>query len=63
MRWDSLVLLVNFLFEGDSPSTSGLPNNENSMKSRSIMRKEVLKLVEQLGNPVLYRTCKQGLLQ
>lgn len=39
-----------------------MPSSE-SLKSRSILRKEVLKLIEQLGNPVLYKTCKQGLLQ
>lgn len=44
-------------------STSIIANNESSLKSRSLLRKEVLKLIEQLGNPVLYKTCKQGLLQ
>lgn len=46
----------------ESQSSSLMPSSE-SLKSRSILRKEVLKLIEQLGNPVLYKTCKQGLLQ
>ncbi|XP_065214421.1 rapamycin-insensitive companion of mTOR isoform X2 [Planococcus citri] len=46
----------------ESQANSLLTNNENSLKSRSILRKEVLKLIEQLGNPILHKTCKQCLL-
>lgn len=48
---------------GESQTSSLLANNESSLKSRSILRKEVLKLIEQLGNPILHKTCKQCLLQ
>lgn len=32
-------------------------------KSRSALRRDILKLVEQLPNPVLYKTSTQSLLQ
>ncbi|XP_075232541.1 uncharacterized protein LOC142330961 [Lycorma delicatula] len=34
----------------------------DNLKSRSMVRRDVLKFVEQLSNPVLYKTCKQALL-
>lgn len=35
----------------------------DNFKSRSVVRKEILRLTEQLCNPILYKTCKQALLQ
>ncbi|XP_026686268.1 rapamycin-insensitive companion of mTOR-like [Diaphorina citri] len=35
---------------------------DSSSQSRSSVRKELLRLVELMANPILFRTCKQGLL-
>ncbi|XP_039296287.1 uncharacterized protein LOC120354101 [Nilaparvata lugens] len=35
----------------------------DNMRSRSMVRRDILKMASQLANPVLYKTCKQALLQ
>ncbi|XP_046679270.1 rapamycin-insensitive companion of mTOR-like isoform X3 [Homalodisca vitripennis] len=44
-------------------TTTGPRSVGDNFKSRSVIRKEILRLADQLCNPVLTRTCKQSLLQ